>query len=444
MIQFYSDLKNQVKEIKDKNLSGGQIQKIYSTAFYISMGIRTPGKTWWLYIGRGGGYEGLWVDDTPPPSEIRRKDTFLEYLRRHISSCGFLGISLDQSDRIIRIDYQKYGSQQSLLMFWKARQTYFLHHYQEDYNKEYKLLQSWMGKSTKLHGETDDLYSYFDQVGRRNDFKHELKSSEFKTIKELVKQEIGQGLNQPSILKKSFIQRKEENIRNDLRKAEQWKILEEYLKQKRDILGHEIKIGDQKIKFASSSNEYEKRNAIYEKIKKLKRGENILKERLNQVEASKSENKERKKEKGDLQIIRPVWSRLETSKTYESNAKKEYVVITVNGIQMGVGTSAFGNDQLRNKWAGKEDVWLHLDGLKSSHLILKLPDQNTLETLVINIAASILAEFSHFKGDWIPIIYTQIKNLKGVTGAPGMVTYKKEKHLNCPRVDVSPWLKEEK
>jgi predicted ribosome quality control (RQC) complex YloA/Tae2 family protein len=444
MIQFYSDLKNQVKEIKDKNLSGGQIQKIYSTAFYISMGIRTPGKTWWLYIGRGGGYEGLWIDDSPPPSEIRRKDTFLEYLRRHISSCGFLGVSLDQADRIIRIDYQKYGSRQSLLMFWKARQTYFLHYYQEEFQKEYKLLLSWMGKSIKPSFDMDDLNSYFDQVGRRNDFKHELKSSEFKNIKELIKEELNQGSNQPSVLKKNFINRKEENIRNDLRKAEQWKILEEYLKQKREIVGHEIKIGDQKIKFPSSSNEYEKRNAIFEKIKKLKRGENILKERLNQVEALKIEDKAKKIEKSELPIVRPIWSRIESKKTYDSDTKKEYVVISVNGIQMGVGTSAFGNDQLRNKWSGKEDIWLHLDGHKSSHLILKLPDNNTLDTVIINIAASILADFSRFNGDWIPIIYTQIKNLKGVTGSPGMVTYKKEKHLNCPRVDVSTWLKEEK
>jgi hypothetical protein len=60
----------------------------------------------------------------------------------------------------------------------------------------------------------------------------------------------------------------------------------------------------------------------------------------------------------------------------------------------------------------------------------------------MNLGASILAYFSHFSDDWIPVIYTPVKNLKGVTGSSGMVIYKKEKHLRCPRVDIENWLKD--
>ncbi len=91
MIQYYRDLESQVKAIQSEGLTGGQIQKIYSTSQLVSLSIRIPGKTWSLYLGRGSGIEGFWLGDSPPPSHLRRKDNFLEYLRRHLSSCTFLG-----------------------------------------------------------------------------------------------------------------------------------------------------------------------------------------------------------------------------------------------------------------------------------------------------------------------------------------------------------------
>ncbi len=75
-------------------------------------------------------------------------------------------------------------------------------------------------------------------------------------------------------------------------------------------------------------------------------------------------------------------------------------------------------------------------------MIIKLPNQTLPDTNTINLGASIVAHFSHFKDDWIPVVYTQVKNLKGVSGAAGMVTYKKEKHLRCPRADLGHLLKE--
>jgi predicted ribosome quality control (RQC) complex YloA/Tae2 family protein len=83
-----------------------------------------------------------------------------------------------------------------------------------------------------------------------------------------------------------------------------------------------------------------------------------------------------------------------------------------------------------------------MDGLKSAHAILKSENNSVINSDNINLAANILAHFSHFNEAWIPVIHTQVKNLKGVTGAPGMVIYKKEKHLRCPQLDTSTWLKE--
>ena len=117
MIQYYLDLQKQVKDICEQQLAYGQIQKIYSTSFFISFSIRSPGKTWHLYLGRGAGQEGAWLHNEAPPSSLRRKDTFLEYLRRHISSCSFVSLEMDQFDRILKFSYQKFGQLQTILFF---------------------------------------------------------------------------------------------------------------------------------------------------------------------------------------------------------------------------------------------------------------------------------------------------------------------------------------
>lgn len=443
MIQYYLDLEKQVKTIDDIRLSGGQVQKIYSTAFYISMAIRTPGKTWHLYLGRGGGYEGLWLHDKAPPSQLRRKDNFLEYFRRHLSSCALYEVELDPHDRIIKLQYQKYGKLQALLLFWKARKLYFIHYYQESPEAPFKLLLSWRGKAVTLSEEPRNLFDYFDEVGRREDMNHEFTSQHDLTIEELLEEELKLSALKGMTQNPSFLQRKKENIENDLRKAMQWQRLQKLLDNGSSLAGYEMKVGDQKIKFEGDLNPYERRNLVFQKIKKLKRGENILTERLENVSRQLEGGATVKLPQSNIPIIKPIWGKDEAAAatTEIKNSEDNYRVMKLDNIQVGVGLSTHGNDQLRSRWAKKDDYWFHLDGLKSAHLVVKLNNQ-IITSETIQVAASILAHFSHFEADWIPIIYTQVKNLKGVTGAPGMVIYKKEKHLNCLKVDIEKWLKD--
>lgn len=443
MIQYYLDLENQVKAIREKHLLGGQIQKIYSTAFYISMAIRTPGKTWSLYIGRGGGHEGVWLHDSPPPSELRKKDTFLEYLRRHISSCGFVGVTLDPEDRIVKLDYQKFGERQSMLFFWKARKLYFVHHYQDTPEAPFKLLLSWRGKAFTPNEQISDLFGLFDEVGRRMDMKHDMQSKTPAGMQELLQEEMKAGTLKAMVSRPHFLQRKKENIENDLRKAQQWERLQNMLDHGTSLEGYELKVGDHKIKFEGDLNLYERRNVLFQKIKKLRRGEGILAERLKEVEEMLIGKEQKETHSSDLAVIRPVWGKEDNTIVEQIRTQRnDFQVIKGDSFQIGIGENAQGNDQLRSKWASREDTWFHLDGNKSAHLVLKQSGGVALDPETIKIAASILAYFSHFNGDWIPVIFTQVKNLKGVTGAPGMVIYKKEKHLSCPRVDITSWLKE--
>jgi predicted ribosome quality control (RQC) complex YloA/Tae2 family protein len=417
----------------------GQIQKIYSTAWYLSLSIRSPGQTHHLYLGRGNGHEGVWVHDSPPPSELRRKDAFLEYLRRYLSSCSFVELKCDAHDRIVALCYQKFGKLQSLLLFWRGRKLYFLHHFVEGPDSPFKLLLSWRGKAAVASEDREDLFSYFDEVGRRRDMEHELSAAEALGIGELLEKELAAAKLRTATGKPHFLERKKLNIEADLRRARQWTRLQALLDQGTDLDGvYELRVEDQRIKFEGELNPFERRNLLFQKIKKLKRGEGILSARLTGVEeelAGKGGPEARVET--DLPINRPVWGKEEnSSRPGETPASGggEFRVFSFEDFQVGVGTSARGNDQLRNSWAKKDDLWLHLDGLKSAHAIIKTQGIVTAEML--NTAASIVAHFSHFQADWIPVIYTPVKNLKGVTGAPGMVIYKKEKHLRCPLVQV--------
>lgn len=446
MIQYYLDLQKQVKAISEQLLTYGQIQKIYSTAFFISFSIRTPGKTWHLYLGRGGGYEGVWLDEGSPPSVLRRKDNFLEYLRRHISSCSFVSLDLDENDRIIKLDYQKFGQLQSILFFWKARKLYFVHYFQDAPEAPFKLLLSWQGKAVIPNQGVPNLFECFNEVGRRTDMKHDLVSPSSLSIKELLQEELKAASLKGLHSAPSFLQRKITNIENDLERARQWHQLQNVLDEGQSLDMYELKVGDQKIKFEGELNAFERRNLLFEKIKKLKRGEGILSNRLVEAKDQLAGKSTETKSTSAIPINKPIWGKEELkAKATLSNKpteKEDFKIFKFEDYSIGVGLCSSGNDQLRSRWGSKEDLWLHLDGAKSAHAIIKMAKPGLPPPEALDLAASIVAYFSHISGDWISVIYTQVKNLKGVTGAAGMVIYKKEKHLQCRKIDPAEWLKE--
>lgn len=445
MIQYYLDLEQQIKNIKDAHLSQGQIQKIYSTAYYLSLAIRVPGKTWHLYLGRGGGQEGLWLHHSAPPSQLRRRDNFLEYFRRHLTACTFLGSELDAGDRIVKLNYQKYGSGQSLLLFWKGRQLYFAHSYQESPAAPFKILVSWKGKAFIPPEPVIDLFSLFDEVGRKSDMHQHKASTHSLEITDLLQAELQAASLKTLTIHPGFLQRKKDNIEDDLRKARQWEKIQSLLDNQETLDEiYELKVADQKIKFEGELNPYERRNLLFQKIKKLKRGEAILQDRLKSTEAQLAGKQPVAEQISALPMVKPVWGKEENKIVEKSSSvtKEEYKLFKWDHFQLGLGITACGNDQLRNKWASREDWWIHLDGYKSAHAIVKVLNDSVITSDMLNMGASLVAVNSGFNESWIPIIYTQVKYLKGVAGVAGMVTYKKEKRLKCQRVDINHLLKD--
>ena len=425
--------------------SQGQIQKIYSTAYYICLSIRRRGETFCLYFGRGGGYEGIWFGTQPPVSELRQKDAFLEYLRRYLSSCTLTDLRLDQSDRIVSLEYQKYGVINSFLWFWKGRKLYFVHHFKETPESPMKLLLSWHGKAITPTEDIPNLFSLFDEIGRMTESEQTMRANKVYSIEELLKAELEEVQNQDEGPKKrSFLERKKENIQADLERAKQWEKLHALLEQRADLDSHhELKVDDQKIKFTSGLNSYERRNLVFEKIKKLKKGEKILGERLKKVEEDLVSHPVAEKLESKIPMVKPVWGVSQQNTILKpKNERKDYRIFREENVHYGIGLTSQGNDALRSEWGNKEDYWVHLDGRKSAHVVIKLINNQPIQSDILERAASLLAEYSDHKDQWIPIIYTQVKNLKGVTGAAGMVIYKKEKHISCLKQDISTLIKE--
>src|SRR5690606_9921535 len=118
------------------------------------------------------------------------------------------------------------------------------------------------------------------------------------------------------------------------------------------------KIEGIKFKFPEL-NPYARRSIIFDKLKRLKIGKEVLLRRL-------KEAKDEQKENGDTlilpKIVSPVWAK--SKKRQEVSAQvdeKGYRIFHFPGFQVGVGKNAKGNDSLRNEWAKKTDYWFHLD-----------------------------------------------------------------------------------
>ncbi|HAA14595.1 MAG TPA: hypothetical protein DCE41_24080 [Cytophagales bacterium] len=89
------------------------------------------------------------------------------------------------------------------------------------------------------------------------------------------------------------------------------------------------------------------------------------------------------------------------------------------GYEIWVGKSAKHNDELTQRYATKEDLWLHAKDVAGSHVIIKhKPGQNYPE-LVIERAAELAAFYSKRKHDSLcPVIYTPKKYVRKPKGAP--------------------------
>lgn len=101
---------------------------------------------------------------------------------------------------------------------------------------------------------------------------------------------------------------------------------------------------------------------------------------------------------------------------------------TCGAYEIWVGKNAQNNDLLTQKYAHKNDLWLHAKDVSGSHTIIKHRPGKPFPAQVIEFAAAIAAYYSKHKGNAMaPVSYTLKKFVRKPKGAePGAVVLDRE------------------
>lgn len=405
------------------------VQKIYSTSRFLSFQMRAPGKTFYLHVGRGGGHEGLWEGETPPPPNLRLRDTWLEWCRKNLSSTLWQSVEVDPCDRLVRLSFRRAGGRLDFYVFWAGRSSYFaLHRHDGD-----EWFLSWRAGRPEHSG-----FRAFEEVGRKDVVLAEEVALATPLIAELWGRELAQMSKQrlPKAKLKS-LQTKITRIGEDLAKIRQWPAFQEWWHlQDPETLGAEARFGSLRYKLPTGLGGWQKKEWLYGQLKRLKVAEAHQAKRHAQAEADLVRAHETPAEdENPLKPVRPIWgSAAPTTPATPVNEEGDYVIHTFEGYKIGVGSSARGNDQLRKLWAKPDDWWVHAAHGTSAHAVIKLAGVGVPTPAQITDAARLVAKQSGITSATLEVILTAVKNVRGVTGAAGMVTYKKNKSLLC---DVS-------
>ena len=349
-----------------------------------------------------------------------------------------MGVNIDSKDRIIELVYQKWGQRNSLFLFYNKKALNFVNYAYQQKKESFFYLKSWENKPVKW---TEPLSSsVFDDVGRK-DLADKNKAGHNISWEQVLEREIKENISQSKVIKvNKRVKRKIENIKGDLAKIRTYHQLMDLVETNGDLstLPKKYKVNDLKISFEYPDH-FKRRNQLYEKIKSLKRAESLVVDRLKNAE--KQLNKSTKEfTANSISPIAPGWNKVikQPSKNI-SSSQKDYKVFEFEKFKLAVGLSSKGNDSLRTEWAKKDDVWFHLDGDTSAHLILK-SEELELNEQVFDIVASIILEYSGHDYSHANLLYTRVKDLKGVKGTPGKVIYKKEKRYYAKKINWTDFL----
>jgi predicted ribosome quality control (RQC) complex YloA/Tae2 family protein len=155
------------------------------------------------------------------------------------------------------------------------------------------------------------------------------------------------------------------------------------------------------------------------------------------IEKRKTEFAKIKNQLFDIQKIdglKELRKYLKTNGFGEENEEKEEAPFRRydhEGFEILVGKNAKNNDLLTQKYAFKEDLWLHARDVTGSHVIIKYKAGKPFPSTVIARAAELAAWFSKRKNDSLcPVIYTPKKYVRKPKGsAEGAVVLEKEQVL---------------
>ena len=424
-----NDAVNVYNQIVSKATSKPQIQKIFSSLHFIILVTRFPGLTKYIYLGRGKRFEGMYLFDKNVESRYRVTDKFLSYLRKYLCDSRILGISCFKQDRILTIDYQSAEHQGSFSFFWKGNNLFFSNIYKVD--GAYHLFKSWNQKTSLVDKFSVDHFAELGFSQLPDNFF--LKKSGLEVNHQSYIDFLSEIYSGSKIQKKAHqkLERKKSKILNDLEKNLKWTKFKETLETPDLDLTQfpNLMVDDITIKFFENQSHYQRLDLVYKKIKKLKKGYEIQLQRLKNVETEEQKTKLIVRTEAPYAPIPPVWKIGKIKNISEKKEKPDIDYYLMDNIQIGIGFSAKGNDQLRILWANPQDLWFHIEGQPSAHLVVKVGSLENLTSKQLELIGSLLKDYSSYKDEKVPMVYSSVKNLKGVKGSPGKVICKKTKFV---------------
>lgn len=426
----YIQIENQLHHLTKETSFPLRVQKLYSTEHFICAECRVPGETKFLYIGRGSHFEGLFVWNERPHSDLRCKDQFLEYLRKNLRGQKVISISQHPHDRLVRLELG--GTLEPIMgLFWKGPKLVFYHLY-KDSNK-WSVFYSSGKKESYEYIEREDLINKIEAgLGARLESEHRegKESATYQQYEQFYRETyLKQNLDKRKLKRQK---KKIDNVQRDLDKLKVLLSVEKYLEPEREeeltAIG-EIKLAGKKIIFGSM-NYYQKRGVIFDKLKNYRKNIERQEGLLAQMHASLDDQNLFKQSKS-AKLIKVFEKKknqpVQKSDKTTQNIYKEYHLDS--GEKIYIGLNANGNDFIRSKIAAKSDMWVHLENYTSPHAIIRNMQENRPSVDLMQVVGSIIRDHSEHKISEIPLQYTEVKNLKGLKGKPGSVIYKKEKYI---------------
>lgn len=179
------------------------------------------------------------------------------------------------------------------------------------------------------------------------------------------------------------------------------------------------------------------RNAqrYYKRYSRLKNAENLLskqipetKEEINYLEHILV-SLENSTEVNDLdeireELISEEYIRGRRNKKTKISKTKPHHYISSEGYHIYVGKNNRQNDELTMRFANRDDIWLHVQNMPGSHVIIR-NDRNLISEKVLEEGAILASYYSKGRqSSNVPVDYTEKKNVRKPTGAKaGMVIY---------------------
>lgn len=398
------------------------IQKAYTTPHFLVLGLRFPGQNIVLYIGRGNQYEGFFISNKFPPSYLRIQDRLLDYVRKYLVGARLGKMEVDEKHFLTLFHFKNEHTDNSFSFGYKDRQLFFVKQTKEE------IYTSWNGETSSGKNISDLV----DKLLGEKTLADNSKASSW-TLENYFSDELKKVSGKPIQKKKEkFLEKKINNITHDLNDVQKWHLIEdELLSEEVEFDVNQSVFHGHKIKLSSHLNNWQKRDVIFGKVKKLKRAEGILRTRLMETdeELSKVKVGEFEFEVTKEKAIAPLWQTLKSSK---SKADGEYNIkhFKIKNLSGVIALDAESNDWLRSQ-GSKEHYWFHIENYPGAHCLVKTDDISKLTGEDLSAIASLLRDHSQLSISEIPVIYSQLKNVKGLKGAQGKVLIKKPKYLRC-------------